>query len=509
MAANPRDVQVSDAPTALRVVVPVDSAHIIAVAPAPVHSAPGYTWTTPGSGISPYAAVVNTPVLCEVPSDFTTQLGLSSNFGPGVANAYGSSEVYDCAFVENSVSPMTVINPYDPWSMSTPTSQGGLSISGVNTIAVQGEVILASLEVIGVSGIVYTPGVDYQFVYDDNSLQTGTITVFSSSPLLAEATVTVNFYTPNLANITNDSIIGGVDTNGNSSGLAVLEQVFSTTDLVPAIVLTPGFGHDPEVYAAANAQIQNINNGRFRAMYIGDIDANVVRQYSQINAWKNENNFVSRFCLAGWPAVELGAKRYHASTMEAILMANTDKQFGLIPYVSPSNKSASITGTILWDGSPVNIDSTKADYIENLGIFTFTNFRGWVSLGDYTNAWPNDTDPVHFWIPIQRMFVWLGDTLSLNLHQFIDLPGNLRTLSSINETIQAYLNTIVQAGAAWTARCTFNPDDNPIEEILAGRYHFQILWSPPTPVRTLLISLVYDTVGLAAAITNIQLLSTS
>jgi uncharacterized protein len=509
MAANPRDVQVSDAPTGLRVVVPVDSAHIVAVAPAPVHSAPGYDWRPPGSGVSPFAAVVNQPVLCEIPSDFTTQLGLSSKFGPGVTNGYGAAEVYDCGMVENQISPITVINPYDPWTMSTPVSQTGLVISGVNTISVQGEVILSSLQVVGVSGTIYVPDVDYAFAYDDNSLATGTITVFSSSQLINEATVTVSFYTPNLANITNDSIIGGVDVNGNSSGLAVLEKVFSTSDLVPAIVVCPGFGHDPEVYAAANATIQNINNGRFRAMYIGDVDGNAVRQYSQINLWKNTNNFVSRFCLAGWPAVHLGAKRYYASTMEAVLMAITDRQFGSMPYVSPSNKSASITGTILWDGTPMNIDSTQADYIENLGIFTFTNFRGWVSLGDYTNAWPNDTDPVHFWIPIQRMFVWLGDTLSLNLHQFIDLPGNLRTLSSINETIQAYLNTVVQAGAAWTARCSFNPNDNPIEEILAGRYHYTIAWSPPTPVRTLLISLVYDTVGLAASITNIQLLSTN
>jgi uncharacterized protein len=508
MAANPRDVQVSDAPTALRVITPVDSAHIVVVASAPVHTAPGFTWTTPGSGISPYATVVNTPVLCEVPSDFTTQLGYSSRFGPGVTNAYPASEVYDAAMVENRVSPITVINPFDPWSMSTFTSLTGLTISTSNTIPITGEVILASLKVKGVSGTTYVSGTDYTFSYDDGTLLTGTITVFANSQLAHEATVNVTFYTPNLANIDKTDIIGGIDTAGNPFGLACLEKVFPVTDLVPAIVLTPGYGHDPAVYAAANASVQNINNGRFRAMYFGDVDANNIRQYSQINFWKNNNNFVSRYTLAGWPAVQLEDKKYHASTMEAVLCAVTDKNFGGIPYCSPSTKSAAMTGTILWDNTPVHIDPAQADYIENLGIFTFLNFRGWNSLGDFTNAWPNDTDPVHFWIPIQRMFIWLGNTLSLNLHQFIDLPGNLKTLSSINETIQAYLNTIVQAGAAWTARCSFNPDDNPIEEILRGRYHFTVLWSPPTPIRTLLISLVYDVDGLAASIQSVQLVST-
>jgi len=510
MAINPRDVQVSDAPTALRVIVPADSGHIVAVAVAPVHSAPGYKWTTPGSGASPYAAVVNQPVLCEIPSDFTTQLGYSNRFGPGEASPYPACEVYDCAFVEHSVSPVTIINPWDPWSMSTPRSLANLTMTANNTIAVTGEVILASLQVKGnTTNAVYVEGTDYSFSYDDATLQNGTITVFSSSPLANESTVTVSFYEPNLAGIDKDKIIGGIQTDGTSTGLAVIEHVFPVTDLVPAIVITPGFGQDPEVYAAANSQCQNINNGRFRAIYIGDIDATAVTKYSDINSWKNTNNYVSNFANAGWPAVHLEDKYYYASTMEAVLCAVTDRQFGNMPYVSPSNKSASITGTCLFDRTPISIDPGQVDYIENLGVFTWMNWRGWVSLGDYTNAWPNDTDPVHFWLPIRRMFCWLGNTLSVNLHQFIDLPGNLRTLTSINETIQAYLNTIVQAGAAWTARCSFNPDDNPIEEILAGRYHFQILWSPPTPIRTLLIQLVYDVDGLAAAIQNVQLISTS
>jgi phage tail sheath protein FI len=436
-------------------------------------------------------------------------LGYCNRYGPGEAEPYPAVEVYDCAFVEHSVSPVTIINPWDPWAASFPHSSTETIDTANNTIKIDKEVILCSLKVVGAGGTTYFQDVDYSFAYDDASLKSGTITVFSSSDMLLESSVTVSFYIPNLSGITKDTIIGGVLATGESTGLAVVEKVFPVTDLVPAIILTPGWGHDPEVYSAANAQAQNINNGRFRSIYIGDIDCNVVKRYSEINVWKNENNYVSNFCNAGWPAVHLEDKYFHSSTMEAVLMAVTDKQFGGIPYCSPSNKSASITGACLFDRTPVHIDPGQMDYIENLGVFTWINWRGWVSLGDYTNAWPNDTDPVHFWIPIRRMFIWLGNTLSVNLHQFIDLPGNLRTLSSINETIQAYLNTIVQAGAAWTARCSFNPNDNPIEEILRGRFHFTILWSPPPPIRTLLISLVYDVEGLAASIQNVQLISTS
>src|SRR6266403_1679605 len=103
--ANPRGVQVSDVPSSLKVVVQADSASIIAVGAAPVHSLPGFTWITPGSGVSPWTALVNHPIPCEIPSDFTTQLGVSSVFGPGVTGSvnttgnYPLAEVYDLMFL--------------------------------------------------------------------------------------------------------------------------------------------------------------------------------------------------------------------------------------------------------------------------------------------------------------------------------------------------------------------------------------------------------------------------
>ncbi len=107
------------------------------------------------------------------------------------------------------------------------------------------------------------------------------------------------------------------------------------------------------------------------------------------------------------------------------------------------------------------------------------------------------------------MFNWLGNTLSLTLAQFIDYPGNITSLTTINETIQAYLNTLVNSGAANTARVSFNPDENLVENILAGIYTFHILWSPPTPIRTLDLLLQFDVVGLTAFISSINLAQTA
>ena len=105
------------------------------------------------------------------------------------------------------------------------------------------------------------------------------------------------------------------------------------------------------------------------------------------------------------------------------------------------------------------------------------------------------------------MFNWLGNEMSLLLAQFIDLPGSLRTLTIIENSAQAFLNTIVQQGAAWTARISFNPNENLPEQILSGIYTYHILWSPPTPIRTLDLLLEFDVNGLSASIASINIVS--
>jgi phage tail sheath protein FI len=499
-----RGIQVSDVPSSLSVIFPVPSAHIVAIGAAPLDTLPGKPWSASG-----YANMVNVAVLNEIPSDFTTQLGFSTTFGPGVANAYSLAEVYDAAFVESRVAPVTCINVYNPFLMSKGTMLSNQVWSSQNQIALPYRVIYSSLVVQGATGTTYVIGLDYTFAYDDDTTATGTITGLAGSPILLETSLTITFSQPNLAAITRDTIIGGVDTQGNKSGLAVLEDVFTVTDFPPAIVITPGFGHDVEVIAAANAAVQNINGGRFRALYIGDVDASLVRSYSGVFSWLQTNNAVSSFERMGWPAGALGQKRYHASTIDAVMFGVTDNQFSGIPYVSNSNKNVFVTETILWDGTPVTINPTQADALEEWGAFTFLSYapEGWVTLGDYTCAVTSSGDPVHFWSCFRRMWIWLGNVFSKNFNSFIDQPGNLRSLSTIVNSGNQFLNTIVQAGAAWTARMSFNPDENPIENVVQGIYTFHVLWSPASPIRTMDILIEYDVQGQAAAIKNIVLIS--
>lgn len=518
MANNPRGVQVTDVPTSLRVVVPADSASIIAFGAAPVGSIvinPDGTpivWSHPGSGVSPYAQLVNKPIECLIPSDFATQLGVSSNFGVGPIGpiGYTLSMVYDYAFVENSVSPVVAINLNDPWTMSKQVTQANLQI--VNSqIDVVGEVILASLVVVGQSGQTYIINVDFSFTYDDDSLGAGTIAVFSTSALASETSATVSFYTPDLTQITADTVVGGVTTDGQHTGLAVLEDVYNMTDVVACNVICPGFGWNTQVAAAANAMVQNLNGGRFRADFVGSADIQKVTHYEALVSWMSQNNFTSAFEFLTWPNIALGDKSYYGEVALSVVMAQTDATLGSnVPYWSPDNKPVAMDSTILYAGKPILINDQQAVAVDNLGCVTFVNDRGWYTLGGYTCAFgAGDTDIKDMWINERRMFNWLGCTMSLNLKQFIGQPGNLRSLTTIENTVQAFLNTLVQLGAVWNARVSFNPDENPPAQVMAGIYKYHILWTPVTEIRTLDLLLEFDVQGLAAAISSINLVSSS
>jgi phage tail sheath protein FI len=500
---NPRGVIAKDLLDTVVPVIEANAASIWAVGALPVHSVPGFSWSASG-----YLSVVNVNVRCDSGPDWMTSLGYSSNWTVGTG--YPVCQLYDYSFIENNASPLVICNVFEPYSMSTPVSLSNQVPNAQLQIVVNQEVILASLVVKGASNRVYVAGTDYSYTYNDTTLQSGTIQIFSSSQAATESSFTVTFSKPNLSNITASTIIGGYDSKGNALGLSNIQHCYTDTGVVPAQCVTPGYGSNPLVFSAANSQVQAISNSQFRAVYVCDIDTTAVTNWTQIFSWKNSNNFVSAFAIAGWPKVQLGPNTYDFSTVYAVAQNVTTSQFGNIPYAVPSNKhNVGITGICLANGTPVRMDLGTANSIENYGVVTAVNDTGWTLLGDFTTDYPLSTQIPQMWTNERHMFNFLGNTLSLTLKQFIDDPGNQRYLALIGETIQQYLNHLVVVQAANTARVMFDPAKNLITNIEIGQYTYTILWTPPTPIRTLIVEQSYDVNGLSTWVSQITIPSIS
>jgi len=499
---NPRGVVAKDLLDTVVPVVEANAASIYACGMAPVHSVKGFGWSA-----TAYDSVVNKNVRCDSAADWEIQLGYSSNWTPG--SGYPLCQLYDYAFVENNASPLVICNVFEPFSMSTAKNLPSATPDANKQIKISDEVCIESIILTGAS-VTYVQGTDYEFTYDDTTLKSGTIQIFATSPAAAETSFTVSYHTPNFASVTVDTIIGGVGSNGEPLGIENIQHCYTDTEVVPAQLVCPGYGSDPMLFSAANAQVQSISNNQFRAVYCCDIDTSAVKYWTQINAWKNSNNFVSAFAIAGWPRVILGDKHYDFSVVYAVAQNVTCAQFGNVPYAVPSNKhNVGLTGIVLIDGTPVRMDLGTATSIENMGVVTAVNDTGWTVIGDYTTDYPLSTQIPQMWTNERHMFNFLGNTLSLTLKQFIDEPGNNRYLALIGETIQQYCNHLVAIQAANTARVIFDPSKNLVTDIEAGKYTYTVLWTPPTPIRLLVVEQSYDVNGLAQWISQITIPSIS
>jgi phage tail sheath protein FI len=415
--------------------------------------------------------------------------------------------LYDAAFIENNASPVVVINVNDPWKHSQALNQN-LAVTNL-MVHITKEVILPSLSVTGTGNRVYLINTDFSFAYDDSTLQTATLTVFAASPMASETTVTCHFNTPNLAAITANTIIGGVDPiTGALTGMEVIEHVPTDTNIIPAQFIAPSWSSLSTVCAAGIARAESISNGRYRAVFIADIDstASGVTNYTQLYAWKNAHNFVSDFLIAGWPLFTLGNNVYHFSTLYAVAQNITAAQFGNIPYATCSNKhNVAFDGLVLASGVAVRNSLMTMDSIENMGLISGVNDDGWTLIGDYTTDYPSGLQPYELWTNERFMFNFLGNTLTRTLKRSIDMPGNLRTLATIGETIQQYGNHLVAVQASNTFRVVFDPARNLAQQVESGIYVFTIFWTPPTPIRQLQLEVTYSVEDLAVWISNVTI----
>ena len=109
--------------------------------------------------------------------------------------------------------------------------------------------------------------------------------------------------------------------------------------------------------------------------------SDTVKQYTEVAAWKNDNNIVDPLQIACWPEIRLDETIYRMSTQIACLMAQVDSENDDVPYVSPSNHNLQMTGTVLKDGTEVVLGQDNGAYLNGEGVVTALNFIGGWSPG--------------------------------------------------------------------------------------------------------------------------------
>ena len=175
------------------------------------------------------------------------------------------------------------------------------------------------------------------------------------------------------------------------------------------------------------------------------------------------------------------------------LMAQIDAGNGGCPYESPSNKGLQCDGLCLEDGTEVNLTLAQANYLNGIGVDTALNFMsGWVAWGNYTACYPSNTDVKDYFIPVSRMFGWVGNSLVKTFWSKLDKPMTRRLIDTVLDSANIWLNGLVGMGYLLGARVEMLENENPLTNLMAGIIKLHVYMTPPSPAQEIDFVLEYD-----------------
>ncbi len=433
---------------------------------------------------------VNKPVVAYTLAEAEAKVGpQSDDFA-----SWTLHEAMKAHFSVYSVAPVVFINVLDPDNAYHVASASGEShqlVKGAVQLQVYGGpdapqagVLLDSVVVTG-----SVLGTDYTLAFDDNGYLV--VSTVEGGNLADDAVILVDFDYLDPSGVTTADILAGLD---------VVELVFPALRLVPGFVLAPGYSSTPEI-AARMQTVAALINGAFRALALTDLstDPNEIADYSEAAAWKADNGYGSINALPCWPKAKNGDDVYHMSTVLACVANVTDAARDGLPYASPSNKPVSATAAVDDDGTEILLTRPQANALNAQGIVTLLNgFNGWRTWGNRTGGYPGTTDPKDAFIPIRRMFNWIGNTVILTTDSNVDDPANRRLVDLVLNTLTAFLNGLIPAGALVDGKIEFREDENPVVDLADGKIKFHLTLTPPSPAETMEFVLEYDPTALAA-----------
>ncbi len=425
---------------------------------------------------------VNKPILAYSYSEAVQKLGYSDDF-----ESYTLCEFMSSHFALFKTGPVVLINVLDPTIHKKPGTETLTITKGETVLKVPG-ILIPSLVVKSSDGTTTYTEDDYDVEFDNE----GNLHIFST--VATEIKVEFNQLDPKA--VQPSDIIGGVSQDGAYKGLELINHVFPMFRLVPGLIVAPKFSTNTSVAAVMAAKSVNIN-GVFKALALVDIPTDIVRDYTKVAAYKNDNNLTSSFQVVCWPKVSIDGKQYHMSTQAAGVMNVTDASVGGIPYKSPSNKDLKADSAVLSDGTEITLGQDQAAYLNGQGIVTALNFiGGWKLWGNRTGIYPGvhpgETDPKDSFIAVRRMFNNEQNDLILTYWEKVDDPMNKKLIETVIDSKNIDLNGKKARGYILGGRVEFLESENPFPALIDGKITFHMYLTPPIPAREIEFLVEFD-----------------
>ena len=478
--------------------------------------------TAPVNLLANPAAAVSVPILMENITDAQTMLGYSDQLD---LDNYTIGQAIHATFEVFNTSPLLAINVLDPSKHTTAKTSNGAMVAGSYTPGqtIDGVftpdigILPLSLTVKNSAGTTtYVPGTDYTVTFnEDGSLTITQVVGGAITSLTASIETAYNILDPTL--VTAADIVAGI---------ALVNRVFQSADVIPEILIAPGWSQDPTVGAALIAACPQVSTV-FKASTVLDIDCldeslGVTGLFPQIEvetdidtviadaiAWKKTNGYISRDAIVCLFKVQTNqGKIIWMSAMEAARMQASDAANESTPFISPSNQAFNILAALLGDNvTQVLLTLDEANSLNAEGICTALKFSGWRSWGDYTSYYSYSAEqagtvyqPQDVFINVKRGFDWQANHFITTYWDKVDNPGNYRLIQTLITDENQFYNPFITIGQVAGMSLKFNLADNPISQLLQGILVVRQSMAIYLPAMVIQNTLQYDVSMLQAAL---------
>ena len=120
--------------------------------------------------------------------------------------------------------------------------------------------------------------------------------------------------------------------------------------------------------------------------------------------------------------------------------------------------------------------------------------------GNETACYPADTGVKNYFISVSRMFGWVANSLVLSYWNKIDKKMTRRLIDSIVDSVNIWLNGLVNEEKLLGGRVEFLEEENSQTALMAGKAVFHIYLTPPSPMKECEFVLEYDAEYVSSAL---------
>lgn len=293
-----------------------------------------------------------------------------------------------------------------------------------------------------------------------------------------------------------DFTAGEVTTAEFETALDAIDVCEQITGHIPNIIVAPQLSEKPELHDLMIQKVIDKIADKWNAICISDIPSSN-KTIEEAISWKKTNAYSHKLDKVCYPKVAKGNKTYHLSVLTAYTMQHVDIQNTDVPYVSPSNKVIG-ADSIVTDEGIIYLTEKQANMLNENGITTANAIRGEIRLwgahmANYNYAGVDAISPEDRFDVCVRMSCYLFNYLQHNHLDAIDTTITKKDLDAITNSVQTWLNSLVNANMLLYATIQFDDDT----DIANGDIVFSIEVTYPIVAKSITFKLIYTNAGIS------------